>query len=128
MTKIWETALGIITLAASVPLLLITLFVSPYSSIPPQENLLTVFAIVIIALGIGLIHDSTYKTRPGSSPKRRPGFWVVVGTVFVGFAVLSTGLELLIFGTGVPALPAAEVAVVGAVMVVIGALLSRRAV
>ena len=127
MTKIWETALGIITLAASVPLLLITLFVSPYSSIPPQENLLTVFAIVIIALGIGLIHDSTYKT-PGSSPKRRPGFWVVVGTVFVGFAVLSTGLELLIFGTGVPALPAAEVAVVGAVMVVIGALLSRRAV
>ena len=130
MARTWEMVLGVIVIALSLLLLFFSLFAWQNSSIPPQENFVTICAVIVAALGIGLIHDSTYESKLGgqqeSRPKRRPGFWVVIGTVYVGLMVTLTGIGYLVFSTGVPTLPAAEVVVAGAVIIVVGFLLSRR--
>jgi len=130
MAKTWEMVLGAIVIVVSMPLLLISLLDWQYSSIPPQENFITICALLVAALGIGLIHDSRYTSQSGGqpegAPKRRPGFWVVIGMVYVGFMVALTGVGYLFFSTGVPTLPAAEVVVAGVVIIIVGFLLSRR--
>jgi hypothetical protein len=131
MPKAWETGLGVVVIAASLPLLVLSLLVQPYSSIPPQQNLVTICAVLGAALGVGLIHDSSYGSKsdrpqePGA--RGRFGVWAVIGTVFVGLVVLSTGLEYLTLGTGAPTLQVALVVVVGIVITSTGILMSRRA-
>jgi hypothetical protein len=130
MTKVWEMALGVIILAASFPLLLISLLVWPYSSIPPQQNLVTIISLVIAALGIGLMHDSNYGSKPRGQLEnpshRRFGFWAVIVTVIVGLMVLWTGVEYLTLSTGASTLASAVVVVVGAIITIVGIFMARR--
>ena len=128
MSKAWEAVLGLVIMAGSIPLVLVTLFVSPYSSVPPQQNGFTIFALVAAGLGFGLAHDSKYASRNAPHGASRGfGFWGVIGTVFVGLFVTFTGLEYIAFGTGVPFSPAAIVVMVGVAITVVGAYMGRRA-
>ena len=128
MSKAWEAALGFVIMAGSIPLVLVTLFVSPYSSVPPQENGFTIFAIVVAGLGFGLVHDSKYASRTAARGTGKGfGFWGVIGTVFVGLFVAFTGMEYLAFGTGVQFSSAAVVVLVGAAITAVGAFMGRRA-
>ncbi|MGD0318099.1 MAG: zinc ribbon domain-containing protein [Nitrososphaerales archaeon] len=72
LTKIWELALGIIMVAVSFPLLLISVFVA---SILPSAGGIAIVTLFLVALGIGLMHDSTYQPKsktPAAQPPTTP--------------------------------------------------------